>query len=73
MLALERMKSAGVTKFEWLHTGGGKQPRKLHKELSRQIFNIDEPPFIGVMYGERIHGYPGQLPNCRCAMRAVIL
>lgn len=63
-LSLQRMKDAGITRFEWLHTGGGKEPRKLHQHLSGKVFDIDNPPFIGVMYGQDIYGYPGQLPNC---------
>lgn len=63
-LSLQRMKDAGITRFEWLHTGGGKEPRKLHQHLSGKVFDIDNPPFIGVMYGQDIYGYPSQLPNC---------
>jgi len=71
-LSLQRMKDAGITRFEWLHTGGGKEPRVLHQHLSGKVFDIDNPPFIGVMYGQDIYGFPSQLPNCRCRMKAVL-
>lgn len=71
-LSLQRMKDAGITRFEWLHTGGGKEPRKLHQHLSGKVFDIDNPPFIGVLYSQDIYGYPGQLPNCRCRMKGVL-
>ena len=71
-LSLQRMKDAGITKFEWLHTGGGKEPRILHQKLNGKVFDIDNPPFIGQLYGQDIYGYPSQLPNCRCRMKAVL-
>ena len=68
---LARMKDAGIDKFEWQHSHGSADPRKLHQELDGKVFDIDNPPYIGDMYGERIHGFPGQLPNCRCTMKPV--
>lgn len=59
-----RMQKLGIKEFEWLHSGGSSHPRKLHVELSGKIFSFDNPPYIGTMYGEKVYGYPGQLPNC---------
>ncbi len=67
-----RLQSAGVKKFEWRHSAGGKHPRKLHQELSGKIFSFDDPPYIGDMYGSAVHGLPGTLPNCRCFMKIVL-
>jgi SPP1 gp7 family putative phage head morphogenesis protein len=72
-LAKERMVQAGITQFEWIHTGGGKTPRVLHQKLNGKVFDIDNPPFIGVMYGQDVYGWPSDLPNCRCRMRPIIL
>lgn len=69
---MARMQKSGIKQFEWLHSHGSNAPRKLHEELSGKVFNIDEPPYIGTMYNERIYGYPGQLPNCRCMARPII-
>lgn len=60
----ERAKSVGMRKFQWLHSGGGAEPRKLHQRLDGQIFSYDDLPVIDERTGER--GLPGQLINCRC-------
>lgn len=60
----ERQKSVGIKKFQWLHSGGGAEPRKLHLELSGQIFSYDDLPVIDSKTGER--GLPGTLINCKC-------
>ncbi len=65
-----RMQKLGLTKFEWLHTGGSAHPRKLHQDYNGHIFSFDEPPIIDENTGER--GIPGQAINCRCRMRPVI-
>lgn len=65
-----RWKERGIKKFEWIHSGGGQTPRPLHLKLDGQIFEIDDPPVIDEDTNEK--GFPGQLPNCRCTMAAVI-
>lgn len=66
----ERMKAAGVKQFEWIHSGGGAEPRSLHVEYDGRIFNMDDPPVIDKRTGQR--GFPGELINCRCRMRPVL-
>ncbi len=66
----ERAKSVGMRKFQWLHSGGGAEPRRLHLNLNGQIFDYDDPPVIDERTGER--GLPGQLINCRCRAIPVI-
>lgn len=66
-----RMQGLGVKKFKWLHSGGGKEPRPLHKDtLNGKVFSMDDPPVIDERTGEK--GFPGQLINCRCRMVPVI-
>jgi SPP1 gp7 family putative phage head morphogenesis protein len=66
-----RMQGLGVRKFKWLHSGGGKEPRPLHKNvLNGNVYSMDDPPVIDDRTGER--GFPGQLINCRCRMVPVI-
>lgn len=67
-----QMHKIGMSKFEWVHSGGGKHPRADHVALNGKIFDIDKPPFIGVMYGRDVYGFPAQLPNCRCTMRPIV-
>lgn len=65
-----RMDKLGIDKFEWIHTGGSNEPRKLHQQMSGKIYSLSDPPVIDSKTGER--GIPGQLINCRCRMRPVI-
>ena len=70
-----RMESAGINKFEWLHSGGGRDPRSHHKlrwpsGLNGGIFSFDDLPIIDEKTGER--GIPGQAINCKCRMKPVI-
>lgn len=72
-----RMRDVGIRQFKWLHIGGSMHPRKLHIQLGEmskhgKIFSLDEPPYIGEMYGEDVYGKPGDLPNCRCVMKPVV-
>ncbi len=67
-----KMKSLGIKKFEWLHSGGSNHPRKLHIELSGKIFSLDDPPIIEDNKGKITRGLPGTLPNCRCRLLPVI-
>lgn len=66
----EKMKSVGVKKFEWIHSGGGRFPREDHIKMDCNTYSFDDLPIIDKRTGER--GIPGQLPNCKCTMRPVI-
>lgn len=66
-----RLQKIGAETFVWIHTGGGKHPRKDHIALSGKEFRFDDLPVIGVMYGQEVRGKPGDLPNCRCVMKPV--
>ncbi len=66
----ERMKSAGIRKAVWHHSGGSAEPRKLHQKLDGQVFELDNPPIIDERTGSR--GLPGELPNCKCFWTPVI-
>lgn len=66
-----RMTDLGIKKFEWLHSGGGKEPRPLHKNvLNGNIYSLADPPVIDDRTEEK--GLPGQLINCRCRMIPVL-
>nr|WP_275371076.1 phage minor head protein [Xenorhabdus bovienii] len=66
----ERMKSAGIRKAVWHHSGGSAEPRKWHQKLDGQIFDLDNPPIIDERTGQR--GLPGELPNCKCFWTPVV-
>lgn len=63
-LNTERAVRSGATKFKWLHSGGGAEPRKLHQRLSGKVFEYAKPPVIDERTNAR--GMPGTLPRCRC-------
>jgi SPP1 gp7 family putative phage head morphogenesis protein len=65
-----RMESVGIKKFEWVHSGGGQHPRKLHQEMNGNIYSFSEPPVIDDSTGQR--GLPGVAINCRCTLIPVI-
>ena len=67
---ISRMKSAGIKKVRWRHSGGSYDPRKLHLGYDGQIFDLSDPPVIDERTGER--GLPGQAINCRCYMVPVL-
>nr|WP_308808414.1 phage minor head protein [Providencia sp. PROV011] len=66
----ERMKSVGIRKAVWNHSGGSAEPRALHLHLDGEEFDLDNPPVIDEKTGER--GLPGQLPECKCFMTPAI-
>lgn len=66
-----RMRSVGVEKFIWRHSGGGQNPRSLHRDkLNGNIYSLNDLPVIDERTGER--GIPSQLPNCKCVMEPII-
>lgn len=69
-IQLEKMKSVGIKKFRWRHSGGGKDPRPLHQSYDGKIFSFDDLPIIDERTGQR--GLPGTIFNCGCFMEPVI-
>lgn len=63
-----RLKGVGVQEFEWIHSGGGKHPRKQHQRWSGQVFRFDKLP-VDDRFGPVL---PGQAINCKCTMRPVV-
>lgn len=87
-LSREHMKAAGITHFEWVATGGGLYPRKLHHThyseggLNHGIYSFDDPPVIDEGYTPKTprgtarppqRGFPGDLPYCQCIKRPVLV
>jgi len=70
-LTAARQREIGVTEAVWVHSGGGKHPRKSHLKagLDRQTYDPAKG-WLDPEVGKYI--LPGQLPNCRCVSRAVV-
>lgn len=65
-----RMQKAGVTKGEWVHSGGSQHPRPLHEDFDGQSFDLDEGAPVGDDDGNYV--MPGDEPNCRCTFTPII-
>lgn len=70
----QRLQAVGVKKFKWLHSGGGREPRKSHIAMDGNIYSFDDLPQINKDNPGQAaeYGIPGQAPNCRCTMNPVI-
>jgi SPP1 gp7 family putative phage head morphogenesis protein len=62
-----RQQGLGITQARWLHSAGGKHPRKSHVAASGKTYDVDKGMYID---GAWIR--PGELPNCRCVAQSVI-
>jgi len=63
----QRMQALGVKQFEWVHSGGSREPRESHMRLDGRIFSFDDLPLKGDE-GFTNGQFPGQAINCRCTM-----
>ena len=66
-----RQQEAGITEAVWLHSHGGKTPRKTHLAKDGKRYDIalgwfDPDPKV------RRRIWPGQLVNCRCVSKSVV-
>lgn len=70
-LSRARQLELGLDEAIWVHSGGGKHPRKSHQKAGRERtrFPIAEGWFDPEV-GRKI--IPGELINCRCVSKAVI-
>lgn len=59
----------GLFEAEWIHSGGGKEPRQSHVKAGKdkKKFDIREGCLI-----DGVHILPGQLINCRCSSRTIL-
>lgn len=64
-----RDQELGVTKFIWVHSNAGKEPRPTHLHadgrtysLAKGMYDKDEGKYV----------FPGELINCRCTQRAIL-
>jgi len=63
----------GIQKAIWMHSGGGKHPRKEHQKASGRVYNIREGCLIkDERTGQLEYIQPGQKIRCRCVSRSVL-
>ena len=70
----QRLQAIGVKQFKWLHSGGGREPRRSHLAMSGNIYSFDDLPQINKDNKGQPpeYGIPGQAPGCRCTMNPII-
>ena len=87
-ITLHTAQHYGVQKMQWMHSMADKHPRDMHirkfdgdysnypyvNGLNGLIFDLNAPPVIQRAEGNKpeIRGYPTDLINCTCLMRAVL-
>lgn len=64
-----RQSELGIKEAIWLHSAGGKQPRRSHVANSGKRYNIETGWFDP---DEKVWCWPGTLINCRCVSRSII-
>lgn len=65
-----RMKTTGIKRFTWHHSGGSQRPREDHVKLNNTVHSFDDLPVINQKTG--IRGLPGDEINCGCFMTPVV-
>jgi SPP1 gp7 family putative phage head morphogenesis protein len=65
-----RMRNVGVTKGEWIHSGGSQHPRELHEDFDGETFSLEIGAPVGDDGGNMV--FPGEEPNCRCTFAPVV-
>lgn len=66
-----RQQAAGITQAVWLHSHGGREPRKTHLANSGKVYDVakgwfDPDPKV------RKRIWPGELINCRCVAKPIV-
>lgn len=66
---IERARRAdlGITKAEWIHSGGAKEPRESHVKAHRKVFDAQQGLKID---GEYI--LPGEKISCGCVSKSIL-
>lgn len=67
-----RRQELGITQAEWMHSGGGKHPRKEHQKATGRIYDIRKGCPIKNEKGQLEYIQPGEKPGCRCVSRSVL-
>jgi uncharacterized protein with gpF-like domain len=67
-----RRQELGIQQAVWMHSGGGKHPRKEHQKATGRVYDIRKGCPIKNEKGELEYIQPGQKPGCRCVSRSVL-
>ena len=64
-----RQLELGIERARWLHSHGGKEPRKTHLAMNGKKFLVSKGAWDSA---EEAYVFPGELINCRCVSRSVL-
>lgn len=62
-----RYQGLGIKTAIWMHSHGGKEPRKSHVAFSGKEYDIEKGAYL-----DGVWTWPGVEPNCRCVCKPVI-
>lgn len=65
-----RQMSLGITDAIWLHSHGGKEPRRRHLAYSGKKYEVAKGAPVGDKNGNYVH--PGEEVNCRCVAKPIV-
>ncbi|MGE8129019.1 phage minor head protein [Methylobacterium sp. NPDC080182] len=68
-LTRARQLEIGVTEAVWVHSSGGKKPRRSHVTNNGKTYDVNKGWYDP---DEKVWTFPGVLPRCRCVSKAVI-
>lgn len=68
-LTRTRQKELGIRKAVWMHSYGGKEPRRSHVKLNGTTYDVDKGAWDE---DEKKWIFPGELINCKCVSKAVV-
>lgn len=68
-LFVARQQAAGITEGEWIHSGGGNEPRKKHVHANGKRFKLSEGLSVG---DNNEYVMPGQQINCGCTFKPIL-
>lgn len=67
-----RRQELGITQATWMHSGGGKHPRKEHEKATGRVYDIRKGCPIKNEKGQLEYIQPGEKPGCRCVSRSIL-
>lgn len=66
-----RQRELGIVEAIWLHSFGGREPRKSHLAANGKTYKIAEGMELEE-HGVMVRTWPGRLPRCRCTSKSII-
>lgn len=71
----QRMRSLDLPGFQFIHSGGGHEPRPSHVAMDGKYYLFSDLPWINADNPKEAkrYGMPGTEPNCKCTAAPVVI